>query len=177
MTHLQFPPSLYYMQDPFYPVGMQHHPQTSSYPSNLMQQTSIPFNFGRGFPISYEKNSYAVEEMEEEEDDGRNITHLYPEILTMIFSKLDLRSKGRVAQVISDLCVFSSKFLLKIMILHRCVVVGVMLFMQNHVGKVLKRNSICERDLRHFFHLSLNAAFVAYTFCLSNVHSKMWLYR
>lgn len=102
MTHLQFPPSLYYLQDPFHhappPVGMQqHHNLPNSYPTHLLQQqTNFAFNFPFG-AFGMESHQDVDERMEE---DGRtNITHLYPEILTMIFTKLDLQSKGRVALV------------------------------------------------------------------------------
>lgn len=106
MTNLQFLPSLYYLQDPFHhvpPAAGMHHQYTSqaSYPSHLLQKTSNAFNFGRGFPFGgYHATEIPQDAEERMEDDSRtNITNLYPEILTIIFSKLDLQSKGRVARV------------------------------------------------------------------------------
>lgn len=107
MTNLQFPPTLYYLQDPFHhappPAGMHHYTShQTNYPSHLLQQTANAFNFAaRAFPFgafhASEENHDVDERME---DDGRtNVTNLYPEILTIIFSKLDLQSKGRVARV------------------------------------------------------------------------------
>uniref|UniRef100_A0A336N0U5 CSON005786 protein n=1 Tax=Culicoides sonorensis TaxID=179676 RepID=A0A336N0U5_CULSO len=115
MTHFQFPPSLYYMQEQQFhnylpstvTAGMQHYSISNQYPisQHLQSQTtvSIPINnYGCGLPnAGFNGTNTVMKDIEEkmDEDNRTNITNLYPEILTMIFSKLDLQSKGRVAQV------------------------------------------------------------------------------
>lgn len=83
MTHLQYLP-FYYIQH-FSPGVHSSRPKL-----RLLQTSSIPFTY---------KYGYDEDEVMEEVPGRTNISHLYPEILTMIFSKLDLQSKGRVAQV------------------------------------------------------------------------------
>lgn len=91
--HCNFRFAPYALHHPL-PQHMQSAPQSIYGHYNSSSQTRIPINSRPKTPVSSSQTNYNTQVQE-----GTHIGHLYPEILTMIFSQLSVRDRGRAAQV------------------------------------------------------------------------------